>query len=148
MRKIIIFSICFAIAGAAAIAQGFAQEDPVAARQKLMKSFGAALKPIPDMLKGAAPFDLAVVQKALATIVDGTKELPNLYPEPPKPGEKSRALPKIWEEKARFVGTYEKLGKDAAAALPLITDEASLKANFGKVAGNCKTCHDEFRKPE
>ena len=28
-----------------------------------------------------------------------------------------------------------------------IKDEASFKAEMGKVLGNCKACHDVYRKP-
>jgi cytochrome c556 len=146
MRKTIIFSICFGVAASIALNEGHAQSDAIAARQKILKSFGNTTKPVAAMLKGQAPFDLATVQTALKTIVAGTKKLPSLYPPDSKTGGKTQALLRIWEEKPRFEGLYAKLGKDAAAAETAITDEASLKANFGKVFGDCKACHDDFRQ--
>jgi cytochrome c556 len=130
-------------AAAAAAPQG---SEAIAARQKILKSMGDATKPVGAMLKGEAPFDLAVVQTALKTYVDGTKQLPDLFPDDSKTGAKTEALPRIWEEKTRFSSIYAKLGDDAAAALTAINDEASFKANMGKVLGNCKACHDDFRQ--
>ena len=37
------------------------------------------------------------------------------------------------------------LFRSAKAADAAITDEASFKTNFGKVFGDCKACHDDFR---
>lgn len=146
MFKMMMFSICFTLAAAAPLAAGNAQNDPIAARQKILKSFGKATKPVAAMLKGQAPFDLAIVRTALQTYVAGAKKLPRLFPENSKTGEKTEALPRIWQEKPRFVGLYGRLGKDAAAAETAITDEASLKTNFHKILGDCKACHDDFRQ--
>lgn len=144
IRKSIV-AIAFMLSGVAAAAalQG---ADAIAARQKILKSFGEAAKPVGAMLKGQEAFDLAKVQKALKTYVEGTKELPKLYPDDSKTGAKTEALPRIWEEKQRFESLYAKLGDDAAAAAAAITDEASFKANIGKVFGDCKACHDDFRQ--
>ena len=143
MLKKTILAAFFVTAAAAAAS---AESDAIAARQKILKSFGEAAKPVGAMLKGEQPFDLALVQHALKTYVEGTKELPKLFPEDSKTGEKTEALPRIWDEKARFESLYAKLGEDSAAAQAAITDEASFKAKFGKVFGDCKACHDDFRQ--
>jgi cytochrome c556 len=96
-------------------------------------------------MKGETPFNNAVVEKALATYIDGAKKLPALFPDNSKTGEETAALPKIWEEKASFEGIYARLGTDATAAAAAIKDEATLKANFGKILGDCKACHDDYR---
>jgi cytochrome c556 len=144
MLRKTIAATCFALAAVAAAAA--ATGDPIAERQKILKSFGNATKPIGGMLKGQEAFDLATVQTALKTYIDGTKILPGLFPDDSKTGGKTEALPRIWEEKPRFDAIYTKLGSDAAAASAAITDEASFKANMGKVLGNCKACHDDFRE--
>ncbi len=122
-----------------------AEDSPIAQRKAILKGFGDATKPIAGMLKGETPYDNAVVQKALATIIDGAKKLPALFPDNSKTGEDTAALPKIWEDKAKFEGIYTKLGADAAAAAPAIKDEATLKTNFGRIFGDCKSCHDDYR---
>ena len=122
-----------------------ADSSAIVERQTILKGFGEATKPIGPMLRGTAPFDLATVDKALTTLSDGAKQLPALFPDDSKTGNKTEALPKIWEDKATFVGLYGKLGSDATAALAAIKDEATFKANMPKVLGNCKNCHDNYR---
>lgn len=122
----------------------FAQNDPIAARRSILKGFGEATKAPSAMLKGDAPFDLAVVQKTLKTYSEGAKALPALFPDTSKTGD-TAALPRIWDEKPRFEALYAKLDQDATAASAAITDEASFKREFPKQLGNCKACHDDFR---
>lgn len=143
MKQVIRFAVAAVLVLAAAGAT--ADDNPIVQRKAILKGFGEATKPVAGMLKGETPFDNAVVQKALATLSDGAKKLPALFPDNSKTGDDTAALPKIWEDKANFEGIYAKLGADAAAAAAVIKDEATLKANFGKVFGDCKTCHDDYR---
>ena len=123
----------------------YAESEAIEARQKLMKGFGAASKPLGDMLKGAMPFDAAIVKTSLATISENAKKLPSLFPDDSKEGGKTEALPIIWTEKDKFNAGFAKLDTDATAASAAITDEASFKAQTPKVLGNCKACHDVYR---
>lgn len=122
-----------------------AQNDPIAQRKAILKDIGDATKPIAAMLKGEAAYDNAAVQKSLATIADGSKKLPALFPDNSKTGGDTAALPKIWEDKATFDDLFAKLAAAATAAQGTIKDEASLKTNIRGVLGNCKSCHDDFR---
>ena len=135
------------IAGLVVLGSGFAvaQTDAIAQRKAILKQMGEATKPIAAMLKGEAKFDQAVVQKSLAAIADDSKKLPALFPPDSKTGGDTAALPKIWEDKAKFDDLFAKLAAAATAAQGTIKDEASLKANIGGVLGNCKSCHDDFR---
>ena len=143
MKQVFRFAAAAALVFVAAVAT--ADDSPIVQRKTILKGFGDATKPVAGMLKGEVPFDNAAVQKALATYVEGTKKLPALFPDNSKTGDETAALPKIWEDKAKFEGIYSKLGTDAAAAAVAIKDEASFKANIGKVLGNCKACHDDYR---
>ncbi|NLH82897.1 MAG: cytochrome c [Phyllobacteriaceae bacterium] len=113
-------------------------------RQTILKGFGDETRPVVHMLKGQEPFDLAKVKAALATYAAGAEKLPGLFPDNSKTG-KTEASPKIWDEKAKFEGLFAKLKSESEAASAAITDQASLKANFPKVLGTCKACHDDFR---
>ncbi len=134
------------LAGAVlAAAAGIANADALSDRQTILKGWGDATRPVGGMLKGEAPFELAKVQAALDAYIAGAPKLPALFPDNSKTG-KTEASPKIWEEKAKFDPMWAKLADDAKAARVAIVDEASFKANIGKVLGNCKACHDNYRE--
>lgn len=134
-----------ALAGVVAVAgTGVASADAIADRQAILKSWGDDAMPVGKMMKGEAPFDLAKVKAALANFQTNSPKLKDMFPDNSRTG-KTEASPRIWDEKARFVAGFDKLAADSAAAAAAITDEASFKANFGKVFGDCKACHDDFR---
>lgn len=143
--KFVVRTLVISAAAAIAISTAYAQSAAIAKRQAIYKGWGDATKPVAAMLKGEAPYDGAAVQKALAAYAAGAKDLAGLFPDDSKTGGDTAALPAIWTDKAKFNGILEKIGADATAAAAAIKDEASLKANFGKVLGNCKACHDDFR---
>jgi len=118
--------------------------DALSERQTILKGFGDETRPVVAMMKGEAPFDLAKVKATLATYADGATKLPGLFPDNSRTG-KTEASPKIWDEKTKFDGIFAKLKSDAETASAAITDQASFKANFPKVLGNCKACHDDYR---
>lgn len=144
MTRSIILVAGLAICASAAMAQNV---EVIKSRQAIYKSMAAATKTPADMLKGAAPYDQKTVQAALDIYVDASKKLPTLFPDDSKTGEKTQALPAIWEHKDDFTAKLAKFGQDAAAAKALITDEASLKAQFPKVLANCGGCHKVYRAP-
>ncbi len=123
---------------------GAALADAMTDRQEILKGWGDDTRPVAGMLKGEAPIDIAKAKAALAAYAAGSPKLKALFPDNSRTG-KTEASPRIWEEKARFDAIFDKLAADATAASAAITDEASFKANFGKVLGNCKACHDDFR---
>lgn len=142
MIRTILIAAALAVGATAVVAQS----DPVAERQKIYKSFGAAAKEPGQMLKGEVPFNLEKVQVALRTIDEGTKRLPELFPESSRSGGgKTEALPVIWEHKDKFNELLAKLGGESRAALDKIKDEASFKAEFPNVLKNCGGCHNTYR---
>lgn len=145
-KKIIAGTLLASAVGVAALSGAYAESAAIAHRQKIFKGMGDATKPVAAMLKGEAAFDLPTAQKALAAYISAAKELPGLFPEDSKTGGDTEALPAIWEQKGKFSAIFDKLAADATDAQKAVKDEASLKANFPKVLGNCKACHDDFRK--
>lgn len=136
-------SIAAVVLAATAVA---AADDPIKMRKDILKGFGEVTKPNAGALKGEVPFNLAAAQAALKAYAEGAKKLPDLFPDNSKTGGDTEALPSIWQNKQKFNDLYAKLGKDAAAAAAAIKDEATFKAEYPKVLGNCKACHDDFRQ--
>ena len=123
----------------------FADSDAIKARRELMKANGAATKGVVDIMKGAAPFDLASVQKALATYADVAAKMPALFPPDSKTGD-TNALPAAFDNSADRDAKFAALGKDAKAAMAAITDEASFKATMPGVLKNCGGCHELYKQ--
>ena len=97
------------------------------------------------MLRQEAPFDLAVVRTSLKTIMEGTPKLKSLFPDDSKTGGNTEALPAIWEKKDAFWSILDQLEASAIAAQAAIKDEATFRAEWGKVSSNCRACHKVYR---
>jgi cytochrome c556 len=135
-----------AVAAAVFVATAaMAQDNPIIARQELMKDNGKQAKLGAAMAKGEKPFDLATAKKIFATFAETAPKMPGLFPPDSKTGHKTTAAPKIWEDMADFKARFEKLGADAKEAEVRITDLASFKAAFGAIGKNCSGCHHEYR---
>ena len=143
--KLRIIAVLAALAVGATAA--YAQSAAITARKDAMKANAAATKAPGAMVKGEAAFDLAKVQASLKAFQDQAAKLKTLWPDDSKSGE-TRALPTVWEKKADFLGRFDKFAADAKAAEASIKDEASLKAEWGKlISSNCVACHKEYQKP-
>ncbi len=142
MLRYIAIAAALAVGATAVYAQNL---DAIKARKDAMKAQSAAAKEPGGMMKGEVPFALPKVQAALTVYQDAGK-LKAHFPDNAKTGGETEALPAIWEKKADFDGRLDKLAADAKTAAGAIKDEASFKAEWGKVMGNCGGCHKEYRK--
>jgi cytochrome c556 len=122
-----------------------AQSDPITDRQALMKSNAKNAKGVNMMVKGEAPFDAAQAKAAFNTWHENAKRIPTLFTSPPPPDAKTRALPKIWQNKADFEAKAAALAKAAMEGKAGTLDE--LKASFPTVQQACANCHDNYRQP-
>ena len=93
-----------------------AQEDPIKARQALMKANGQQAALGAKMVKGEEPFDLAKAKAIFVTFQDAAAKAPALFPENSKTGGDTAADPKIWTSMDDFKAMFAKLGTDAKAA--------------------------------
>lgn len=141
MRRLVLAASLVAVGLGAA----YAQSAAIAQRKEALKEFGAAARPVGAMLRGEAKFELAPVQAALKVYAEKAEGISKLFPDDSKTGGETKALPVIWTDKAKFEGLWKKLAADAKAAQVAIKDEASFKAEMGKVMGNCGACHNDFR---
>lgn len=139
------------VAAVAALAVGatlvHAQSAAIGQRKDAFKAMGGAMKAPVGMIKGEAAFNLDAVQASLKTIEAKAGELKSLFPDDSKTGD-TGALPVAFEKKADLIARFDKLAADAKAAQSAIKDEATFKAEFGKIGANCGGCHKEYRKPQ
>ena len=142
-------AFAFAATAAALVALGatavLADQDPIAARQALMKENGKHAKMGVAMIKGEAPFDLAKAKEIFVTFEHAAAKMPDLVPPNSKTGGDTTASPKIWENMADFKARFEKLGADAKAAEASVKDLAAFKTAFGGLGKDCGGCHETYR---
>jgi cytochrome c556 len=130
---------------AVVVTAAIAQEDPIKARQALMKSNGRQAALGVKMIKGEEPFDLAKAKAIFVSIQDVAAKAPALFPENSKTGGDTAAGPKIWSNMDDFKAMFVKLGAEAKAAEGSVTDLDSFKAAFGNVGKVCGGCHETYR---
>lgn len=127
----------------------FAQNTAVIKERKShFKTMADAVKPTGAMLKGEATFDLATIKNAIKVIDEQASKLAKLFPEDSKEGEKTKALPAIWNNKADFEGRFKKLADAARSAEVSITDDVTFQEIWPQVTGNCGGCHKKYRKSD
>jgi len=140
----------YAIAAAAAclcLSTAVAQEDAIAARQKLMKENGQSAGALGAIAKGEKPYDATVVKTALTTISTNIKAFPEQFPAGSDKG-KTNALPAIWEKPDDFRALATKLGSEADALLASMpADKAGVAAALGRLGPICSDCHKTYRAP-
>lgn len=137
-----------AVATVAAIGLGVTvaeAQDPIAARQQLMKDTGAQAQLGAKMARGEEPFSVDKAKAIFAQYVKTAEQAKPLFVPENKAGVKTGALPEIWKNHADFDTKLAKLGTDAKAAMDKVTDLDSFKANFPTVQRNCGGCHETYR---
>ena len=136
--------------GTVVSATALAQAKPdvlVGQRQGAMKLIGKYWGPIAGMASGkVSPYNADVILRN-ATYLENLAQMPwDGFHESTK-GEKSRALPEVWTNKAKFDEAADRLQAETAklGQVARARDEAGVKAQFGAVGKACGACHDSFR---
>ena len=120
-------------------------QDPIKARQALMKKSGAAAKLGTAMAKGETSFDLGKTKEIFAAFSDDAGEMPTLFPDCSKTGVDTTAAPAIWDKPDDFKAAIAKFTADIKAAEDNTKDLDTFKASFQNVTKNCGSCHQVFR---
>jgi cytochrome c556 len=136
------------VAVAVGIGAVMAQSDPIAQRKQLMKSNGQSQGAVNRMVRGEDPFDGAKVNAAFATWADAATKVPPLFASAPPAGADTRALPKIWENKADFDARLTALDKAVADNKDKAKTLDELKVAFPAVSKVCNDCHEMYRRPQ
>jgi cytochrome c556 len=135
--------------GVSLAGNALAQAKPdvlVKQRQAVMTLQGKYFGPIAGMATGKAPYNAEVASRS-ATYLENLAQMAwDGFHESTK-GEKSRALPAIWEQKAKFDQYAQQLQAETAklGQAARAKDEAGVKQQFQAVLKSCNGCHDDFR---
>jgi cytochrome c556 len=123
---------------------------PIRERHELMESMGDSAEDINNAFSmGTEGFDIAVIQREAMEISENARKIPSLFPKG-STDPNSRALPAIWENWDKFEQDAKNLQQVAASLSndARTTEDEELQSKSKKLFAACKTCHDQFRKPE
>ena len=151
MKTKLLYS-CLALAlgaGAGYATTVLAQAKPevlVKQRQAVMTLQGKYFGPLGAMAQGKAPYNVETVRRN-AGFLDNLSRMPWDGFVPGTKGEKSRALPAVYENKAKFDQAGSALENETSKLVSVSRsgDEAAVKAQIGAVAKVCGACHNDFR---
>ena len=131
------------------IAPAFSQAKPdvlVKQRQSAMVLIGTYFGPLNAMAQGKIPYDAAVVTRN-AGYVDTLSRMPWDGFVASTKGEKSRALPAIYTDTAKFKEAQDRFQSEASKLASMSKgDEAAVKQQISAVSKACAACHDDFRE--
>lgn len=150
IRKAAALSLVAGLGLAGAVAH--AAEDPIATRQAIMSSVGAAAGLGGGMLKGEIDYTPAAGKAAIATMRAASLAYGDYFPAGSDQGD-TAALPAIWEDRAGFDEKLAKFAEASASAAETSgkdgpADIEAFKAAFDPVLGACKSCHETYRKSD
>ncbi len=147
-----LLSACIAVmfgAGAGYALNAFAQAKPevlVKQRQAAMTLQGKYFGPMNGMATGKAPYDAKIVARNTGYL-QALSEMPwDGFAESTKDTqEKTRALPAIWAEPAKFKEAQDRFQAAVTKLVAAKGDEAAAKGAIGEVNKACGACHENFR---
>ncbi|MBP7002523.1 cytochrome c [Amaricoccus sp.] len=127
-----------------------AAEDPVAQRQAIMSSVGAAAGVAGGVMKNEIPYAPALGKSVIATIHAAAMTYGGYFPEGSEDPARSKAAPAIWSDRAGFDAELAKLLAATSAAAEKAgrdgpADAATFAALIKPVMEECSSCHEKFR---
>ncbi|WP_365770955.1 c-type cytochrome [Roseibium sp.] len=127
-----------------------AADDPIATRQAIMSSVGAAAGLGGGMMKGEVAYSPVAGKAAIAAMNAAASSFGSFFPDGSNTGN-TGATEAVWDnsegfaaEIAKFSAATEKAMAAAGKAGPADLD--AFKAAMGPVFGTCKSCHETYRK--
>jgi len=142
--------VTFALLLGAVTLDAAAQAKPevlVKQRQAAMTLQAKYLGPMGAMAQGKAPFNAQTVQRNAGYLETLSKTPWDGFDASTK-GEKSAALPAVWEKAAEFKQAQERFEGEASKLVQVAKsgDEGAIKAQIGATAKSCGGCHETFRQ--
>jgi cytochrome c556 len=148
-RKLVAISLAMSL-GAGVALDAAAQAKPdvlVKQRQAAMTLQGKYMGPMGGMAQGKIPYNAGTVQRNAAYLEVLSKMAWDGFDASTK-GEKSAALPAVWEKSDEFKKAAERFESEASklAQVSKSGDEAAVKAQIGATGKACGGCHETFRE--
>ena len=150
MRKnLVAAAVAVTLGSLAGFAAAQAKPDVlVKQRQGAMTLIGKYWGPIAGMASGkVSPYNADVISRN-ATYLENLAQMPwDGFHESTK-DEKTKALPAIWSQKAKFDELAQRLQTETAklGELARKKDEAGVKQQYAAVGKTCGACHEGFRQ--
>ena len=149
MSKSILATGFLFVFGAGLSMNALAQAKPdvmVKQRQAVMTLQGKYFGPLVAVAQGKAPYNAAAVQRN-AGFLDNLSRMAWDGFDPSTRNEKSRALPAVYDNNAKFKEYTSRLENETSTLVTLSRggDEAAVKAQIGAIGKLCGACHDDFR---
>ncbi len=130
------------------VAEALAQSPAalVRQRQSAMVLIGKYMGQMGPMALGKAPYNAAAFASAAANM-EVLSKMPWDGFTPATQGEKSRALPEVYTDAAKFKQAADNFTAEATkvAAATKSGNEQTVKAAWGELNKSCAACHDSFR---
>lgn len=144
-------TIAFLLIGMSA-ATAYSAEDPIAVRKALMDANGSAAGLAAGMMKGEIDYNPTIAKASIVTMHGVAMAYGDYFPEESMDGD-TTAAPAIWEDSEGFQAALDKFKSDTAAALEAAgkdgpADLETFQAAIQPVLGNCRSCHEDFRKKQ
>jgi cytochrome c556 len=96
-----------------------------------------------------SPYNADVVSRN-ATYLENLAQMPwdGFHESTKTTGEKTRALPELWSQKAKFDELAQRLQSETAklGQVARAKDEAGVKQQYAAVGKVCGACHEGFRQ--
>jgi len=134
--------------GGTALAQ-VKPETLVKQRQSAMTLIGKYFGPLGGMAQGKVPYNPSIVQRN-AEYLHALSQMPWDGFDPSTKGEKSRALPALWEQPGKVKEAVDRFQSEVGKLQQVSKggDEGAIKAQIGAVGKSCANCHDNFREKQ
>ncbi len=150
MKKSLVAAVvAVALGGLAGFAAAQVKPDIlVKQRQASMTLIGKYWGPIAGMASGkVSPYNADVVARN-ATYLENLAQMPWDGFHDSTKDEKTRALPAIWSDKAKFDELAQRLQTETAklGEIARKKDEAGVKQQYAAVGKTCGACHESFRQ--
>ncbi|HVJ25193.1 MAG TPA: cytochrome c [Burkholderiales bacterium] len=147
-KTLVLAAVAVAMGGLAGIAAAQVKPDMlVKQRQSAMTLIGKYWGPIAGMASGkVSPYNADVVARN-ATYLENLAQMPWDGFHDSTKDEKSRALPEVYSQKAKFDELSQRLQSETAklGQLARAKDEAGVKQQYAAVGKVCGACHEGFR---